>query len=95
MNTRQRIILFAGIVVFALMGLFPPWKIAWKHDPRFVRVAQYSFIFEPDIKWGNVEVTDWPSDFMLRLDFDRLVVQWIVAIVFFGGMILIFSDRKR
>jgi hypothetical protein len=75
MKPRQRSILTAGAVMFALLGLFPPWVHTL--ETRFGKAeepAGYGFILAPPEAKGagpSVEV---------RVDTARLLVRWVVVV---------------
>ncbi len=79
MNKKQTKMLWIGIIVFVLMGLFPPYEVT-----RMVNQAgktiegpiKYEFFFSP------------PGD----ISFTRLIIQWITVSVLTAGAI--YSTRK-
>lgn len=78
MNRRQRVCLWIGIVVFVLMGLFPPCYGLGPGE------SAYTFLFLPLLQ---VDTYWW-------IDIHRLCVQWAIVVVVTGGLILTFHDRK-
>jgi len=92
MNKKQTVCLCLGIIVFVLMGLFPPWMMISPIGDYVKNV--YSFILNP-VKAGYYsDVRDellWES----RIDASRLFVQWATVAVITGGLIYTFKDKPK
>lgn len=85
MNKKQKIILWIGIIIIVLMGLFPPYERAiilpsFGPDDPSVRIS-YGFLFEPPI-------------LDVKIDFARLAIQWIIVSVLTAGAIYTTKDQK-
>ncbi|MBI4539488.1 MAG: hypothetical protein HY704_08270 [Gemmatimonadetes bacterium] len=81
MNKKQKIALWVGITLVALMGLVPPWKVM---RPRgggayLMQSLGYAPLFS---QHGQI-------------DFGRLFVQWAVVAVVTGGLVLTFSEPPK
>jgi hypothetical protein len=83
-NMRKKIISIA-VVIIILMGVFPPWVEKFKmKDFQLERPLGYAFIFSPPETTNNA--------YGLSIDFSRLFLQWVVAILVVG--LFIFVSRK-
>ena len=81
MNNTQRIIAIAGIVLFILIAVYPPWKVVV--GDGVINIG-YSFIGTPPIVgYRNV-----------RIDLERLGIQWITALVTTVGLVKV-CERKQ
>jgi len=74
MNKKQTKILWIGIIVFVLMGLFPPYEVIRKVD-------QIGRTIEGPIKYEFF--LSAPGD----IDFTRLIIQWIIVSVLTVGAV--------
>jgi hypothetical protein len=85
MNLRQRIALFVGLLIEAVMLLYPPWKCSgWPDDP-------YRSILSPT-PLGN---GDWYSRWSLcTLDEQRLGFQCLIVAVAVIGLVVILGAKK-
>lgn len=88
LNNNQRKIVMAGLILFLLMGLFPPWT--YTLDVQSIhreKPANYAFIALPP----KPESTHLAHG--VRIDISRLIVQWLVltAAVSLG----VFVTRRR
>jgi len=91
MNAKQKKVLWIGMILMALMGLFPPWVMVY---PSFMGTdikrsivivpAGYAPIFNPPATRG------WGAP---RLDFSRLFLQWGTVGILVGGLLLILKDK--
>ncbi|MBW4056822.1 MAG: hypothetical protein HIU83_15770 [Proteobacteria bacterium] len=74
LNDRQRKLVMVGVILFILMGVFPPWMYTF--DAQTVhseKPAGYALIFSPPL-------TEYPENvrFGVKIDSTRLVVQWLI-----------------
>jgi hypothetical protein len=83
LNRTQRAIILAGIAVFVLMGVFPPWTC------RPFRVAAYA---EP---CGYRFIASSPSGDGVKIDTSRLFIQWAVTIAATGFGVLLVTNRRQ
>ena len=81
-----------GIIVFVLMGLFPPCMLISpagdyvKYGYRFVS-NQFKAGYYGDVRDGLI----WES----RIDASRLFVQWAAVAVITGGLIYTFREKTK
>lgn len=92
MNRKQQICLWAGIIVFVLMGVFP----SWYHTRETATQYRYSFLlappsgsYTPDGQWRARPTLGF------QLDTRRLYVPWIMVAVVTGGFMLTFHQRNE
>ena len=78
MNKIQLIILWVGIAIVVLMGIFPPWAVTYQGGGPY---EGYAFILSRPREICHIETT-------------LLLVQWIMVAVVTGGLIITFKDRK-
>ncbi len=88
MNQPQRAILLVAVLLFAVMGLFPPYlKTATsKTAPGFPEAAtsgEYAPVWAPPTGWGDA---GWSYGY--RVDTGRLLVQWAVLGALTVGLLL-------
>lgn len=79
MNRKQKIVLWIGIGIFALMALFLPLVISIQ---GVIEQQGYGFILIPPEKYCHINTS-------------RLYVQWIMVAVVTGGFIVTFKDKKN
>lgn len=97
MSLKQRIIIWMGMALIIGMGLYPPWNdiVVW-NDYRFEPLAtRYQWIFNPPVvppapKEGGPRKYTWRS----QLDTTRLLIQWTVVCVLFGGLAWTVGKRE-
>jgi len=90
MNKNQLIVLWVGIIVVVLMGLYPPWQYNGHIVERNVNVvvpAGYSFIGDPIYSAGIME-------FGASIDVTRLLIQWFMVAFITGGLIYTLKEEK-
>lgn len=80
MNKRQIIVLWIGIIIIVLMGLFPPWMNVDPSGGYYIK--GYNFIL------------DKPSTFC-RIDVPQLLVQWAMVAIIAGGLLVTLRDSKK
>ncbi|MFZ0034663.1 MAG: hypothetical protein WAK60_06725 [Sedimentisphaerales bacterium] len=87
MSRKQKICLWIGIVVFILMGLFPPSmydggvvNLVGEGETETRCFKGYMFIL------NNTD---------MLIDVSRLFVQWIMVAVITGGLILTSQKKKN
>jgi hypothetical protein len=93
-----------GIIIFVVMGFFPPWKLT--HSNEF---KGYNFLLCPVFiaqRTTNPYLTKYESPeeiskirFLsrscLQIDTTVLYVQWITVAVMTGGLFLAFQEKKK
>ena len=93
MNWKQKICLVGGILIIAAMGICPPW--VFRVDLQGATLSKdygYAPIWEPPER----QFQSQGSKYTVKPDIDlsRLYVQWVVAVVVAGGLIIACKDTK-
>lgn len=98
----------AGIVVFVLMGLYPPWLqifALYESNAKAVRCRGYESIFYPPDEYrarrSPLESEEQFEKRMekasrplgVRIDYIRLLVQWGAVIVITGSLLWAFKNK--
>lgn len=89
-NKNQRKILIVGVVLFILIGVFPPW--IYTLDARSVssqKPAGYFLIIEPP------EPERSGVAYGVEVDINRLIIQWLVAAAATGLGFFLAQNEKR
>jgi len=81
MNRKQKIVLWIGIAIVVLMGLFPPWMGYIKAERGYIR---HTFI------WYHPAARNMG----MRIDVPHLCVQWSIIVAITGGLIITFKNKK-
>jgi len=94
LNKIQRWILIVGLVIFVLMGLYPPWKAMTSANTanRQETPYRYGLITKPPIRMTGGE---FAGQIATRLDTTRLTVQWLILAVATGGAIFLTKDPPK
>jgi hypothetical protein len=79
MNKYQTIFLWIGMVIFVIVGVFPPWTGSYAANEYF---NGYGFILNP-------------PKFNERVCISYLCVEWIMVAVITGGLLVTFKDKKK
>ena len=82
---KNRNVLLAGLIVAALMAMFPPWTYTYVPESTHVTRHGYAPLWsssEPDVTWS-------PS-----VDFSRLALQWVIVGAAVGGVVLLRSRGR-
>ena len=89
MNRKQMVVLWVGLSIFLLIGIFPPWLYTsvWGEGIHPEKDAGYYFILIPPKPEKSL--------MGIKLDVQRLCVQWIIVSVATGGFILTFRGKKK
>ena len=85
MNEKQLIVMWVGIIIIVLMGLFPPWLTVFADASRIS--LGYGFILIPPLP--NAYRYQFAS-----IDFTRLLTQWTIVAAITAGLIITFKDKK-
>ncbi|MHC4075741.1 MAG: hypothetical protein ACYSRZ_04930 [Planctomycetota bacterium] len=93
MNKTQLLVMWVGIAIVVLMGIFPPWVVIDETNPFYVG---YSFMFLPPDAgtWLSKHRHFKPKEYVGVIDFTRLLTQWLMVAVIVGGLIITFKDKK-
>ncbi|MBN1972546.1 MAG: hypothetical protein JW787_02835 [Sedimentisphaerales bacterium] len=79
MNKKQKVILFIGIIIFVIMGIYPPWVL---NRSSGIEAGYWAFINDP------------PRTAKF-IDLYRLGVQWFMVAVVIGSLLVILKDKKK
>ena len=92
MNRKQVVVMWAGIIVFVLMGLFPRWTMEGKMTTMSVyALSQHRFLLSPPSRpYGDTGKTVSYH----RIDTTTLTIEWAIVVVVSGGLILTLTDKK-
>jgi hypothetical protein len=86
----QKQILIAGVLIFILMGIFPPWlqtiDTRGEYGRHGSKSVGYAFIMSPPTNDSWVLTT--------HLDISRLLVQWVLVFVATGTGMFLTSAKK-
>lgn len=90
LNKKQRVVIFLGVIILALMLFVPPWK--------YYRGGQagYRILFVPSIRLDMKLDTEAPrsiEDGGIFLDTTRLFVQCLLIALITGGAVLVLKGR--
>lgn len=109
MNSKQKIVVWIGLALIVLMGIYPPWVVRLHRTAAFMierPIHNRGFIFDPpnaeladvaaDLRWD-----EWDSSLSntvlrmgLHLDSARLAVEWITVVLVVAGLLLCLTDKK-
>jgi len=110
MNRKQIIVLWIGIAVIVVMGIFPPWML--KKNEMLQNDDMQGFILMNDVARTTLElpvrfalfhnyypIWSRPKDgtdilLLLEIDIVELSIQWIIVIAITGGLLVTFKDKK-
>ena len=109
MNPIQKQWLGLGVAVILIMLIFPPWtritrQVVLGTDNNLMQTesqdfAGYSLLFEPPEARQFVAGPGraFPGDFheCVKIDFDRLLLQWLTAAFLTGAGLLFFKDSDK
>ncbi len=109
MNKKQLTAMWTGIIVFVVMGLFPPWIVNIPWDSRLEPMAgwrvdfEYGFIISHS--WQAQTASNMERNSEARaesnlnkrhdIDFPTLIIQWLIVGAITTGLVLTFRDRKQ
>jgi len=85
MNSQQRMVLWMGLLVIVVMGVYPPW--AFRYGEIWLG-RRYALITEPP-SYGSF------SGPLATLDANQLGIQWAAVVVISAGLIYIWRDHKK
>lgn len=102
MKGLRRVALAAGLLVVAAMGAFPPWVTAPERHPSATTPVGYYFILKGpaapptpsalDEEYGRAT----PGPRFVRIDYARLLVQWVIVAAVVGlAMLLPWPGARR
>ncbi|HKC62663.1 MAG TPA: hypothetical protein VKB86_03455 [Pyrinomonadaceae bacterium] len=95
-NTKQRVVIYLGIVVIALMLLVPPWKF-YREGRGAGGAAGYGFIFDSGTR-VRIDLESFSIGYARQdsvyLDTATLMIQCLFVAVITGGLVFLFQTRK-
>ena len=92
MNKKQLIIMWVGIAIVVLMGIFPPWLAIEENTHIYLG---HSFILSPpNENWLRHHRDSIDINQIGIVDFTRLLIQWTMVSVIVGGLFITFKDKK-
>ncbi len=86
MNKRQLIVLWLGIAIFVLMGLFPPWYGKY-HQSKPLAHSFAFILLRPEIHQHG---KGW-----MKINTTQLIIQWSIVTVITSGLVLSFKKRNK
>ena len=100
LNTKQRRTLIAGMIVFVLMILFPPFVFDLEPplDKLRLRIPEeasrlfYGFFTK---RTEGLYVYGSKPDIPIKVDTTRITFQLLALLVVVGGLTLVLGDRKK
>lgn len=100
MNQKQKMTIWIGIAIVALIGLFPPWSSIQTIPTaggviRSSRSAGHAFLFTPPVVLEPHVKHNFPIDALdVELDTTRLVVELVFSLVLLVGLVLVLRDGR-
>jgi hypothetical protein len=88
MNKKQKIVLWIGIAIFGLMGLFPPWVYSVGDSGRIRGYGGRRFIVRDF--WSEQP----RSSVIYSIDIQSLATEWLIVIGVTGGLFIIFKGKN-
>jgi len=89
LNEKQRKVVIIGIVLFIIMGLFPPWIYTLNAESvNREKPAGYALIISPPEPEKNAVV------FGVKIDISRLIIQWLVLAAATGFGVFVASQSN-
>ena len=85
MNSRQRMVLWIGLLVIVVMGVYPPW--AFRYGEIWLG-RRYALITKPP-SYGSF------SGPLATLDANQLGIQWAAVVMIGAGLMYIWRDHKK
>lgn len=90
LNKKQKIFLWVGILALGGMGLYPPWSETFSAQMHgqggsSVTPLGYNLLFSPPQKPHTSPL------YGVRIDTDRLLIQWAIIVAITGGLIATFQ----
>jgi hypothetical protein len=86
MNKKQEKCVWIGIIIFVLMGIFPPWIL---HYQRLIR-DQVIALFHS----GGYDFLFVPPNNAVCIDLTRLITQWLMLSVLTAWIVYRKGDKN-
>jgi len=84
-NRKQKIIIAIGLTFLVAMAIYPPIE---RHSEQYGGDYYYSYQFLSEMPRSS------SLGWHYSIDFERLLLQWLVLIVATAGFVWALSDRK-
>jgi hypothetical protein len=82
LNVKQLAVLWIGITIIALMGIFPPVKKTVTRTqastPSYCQVVAYDFLFTESLN---------------EIEYQRLLIQWLITAIVTTGLAVTFEEK--
>jgi hypothetical protein len=99
MTPYQRVVILSGIVLIAVIGLYPPWTVTyhpngWKDEWIY---HGHSLLFEaPAVRGAHslsiaLDLLNWKAS----IDRERLLIEWAIVATVTAGLVLILNPRRQ
>lgn len=87
----QRAVIWIGLLIFLLLGIFPPWREVLNYGDGRVNShgISFSFIADPPDSSESKKISS------IEIDTTRLLVEWACVIATVIGMIVLFDSTRR
>lgn len=87
----QRTVILGGLILFLLMGLYPPWREVLNYGQGQIisQSVSYASIFNPP------ELKKTYKPYSIEIDWSRLVIEWICVVVFTIGIVFLVGSRPK
>lgn len=96
MNNKQKIVLWIGLIVFLISGIFPPWVQVFDDGKTYNEKDQgYHFLMKPpEVIFDSDTYAEWyKMQFRMKIDIARLIIQWIIITVIITGFIVSLKQK--
>jgi len=84
LNVKQLAVLWIGITIIALMGIFPPVKkvmtMPQTFTPSYHQVVAYDFLF---------------TESLSEIEYQRLLIQWLITATVTIGLVITFDKKAE
>jgi hypothetical protein len=93
MNLKQKTLLVCGMIALVGVFLFPPWKaISQDHEIGPRGGVKMGAVMETPIGYSRL----WrPPDQSSRIDMQRIALEVLAVLAFFGVLVTVCKDRKQ
>lgn len=87
----QRMVISGGLIIFLLMGFYPPWRefLNYGQGQKITESVSYSFIVDPPQPKNPRRL------YYIEIDWSRLIIEWICVVVFTIGIVFLVGSRPK
>jgi len=83
MNFDKKTIIYGSLLVIAMMGLVPPWKISITSGDFTATRSAYGFILSPPFRgFGEIYLS-------------KLIIQWVIVAIIAYGLIAYLKQKEE